>query len=457
MDDRIVQFIAGLRASGVRVSLAESQDALLAVSHLGVSDRGAFKTALRTTLVKEQTDHATFEALFPKYFGTAGPPPMAPEQGLDPEALDQLRQAMQMLAGMLGDLLQQMLAGEGPSMEEIDRAMQRAGARSARSLRDEAWLTRRTLEQLGLADLQEQIEQLLQQLALLGMTAQARESLRALLEVNTESLTRQVQHQVGARLAEMLAHPRTAPTDDAELIDRPFQALSARETEELRHQVARMAARLRTRAALRHKRGEGRTLDAKATLRSSIQFGGVPFELVRKVRRRKPKFTVICDVSTSMRPVAYFLLLFVYQIQDQVSRTRSFAFIDHLEDISPAFAAGRPELAIPSVLYRLPPGHYNTDLGHSLAQLVQDHPDTVDGRTTLIVCGDGRNNYNDPRTDLLQDLTRRARKAVWFNPEHPAVWGTEDSGMLAYAPLVDDVFQVSTLRQLGRAIDQLFL
>jgi uncharacterized protein with von Willebrand factor type A (vWA) domain len=457
MDDRIVQFIAGLRASGVRVSLAEGQDAFQAVARLGIADREAFKAALRTTLVKERTDHPTFEDLFPKYFGTAGPPPLGAEQALSPEGLDQLRQALQNLVGMLSELLERMLAGQQPSAREIDEAMQRAGSRAARSLRDETWLTRRTLEQMGLADLQEQIEQLLRELAMLGMGEQAREELRALLEANIESFSRQVQHQVGARLAERLSRPRTRRPSDGEVIDRPFQALSAAETEELRHQVARMAARLRTRAALRQKRGEGRTLDAKATLRSSVQFGGVPFELVHKVRRRKPKFTVICDVSTSMRPVVYFLLLFIYQIQDQVSRTRSFAFIDHLEDISHEFVMSRPEIAIPSVLYRLPPGHYNTDLGFSLSQLASDHMDTVDGRTTLIVCGDGRNNYNDPRIDLMQDLARRARKAVWFNPEPPTAWGTDDSDMLAYAPVVDHVFQVATLRQLEQAIDQLFL
>jgi uncharacterized protein with von Willebrand factor type A (vWA) domain len=457
MDDRIVQFIAGLRASGVRISLAESHDAFQAVSQLGVSDREAFRLALRATLVKERTDHPMFDSLFPKYFGTAGPPPLGAGQALGREELEQLRQALQILAGRLSDLLQQLLDGQRPSTSAIDQAMQRAGARAARSMRDESWLTRRTPEQMGLAELQEEIEALLQLLSLLGMSAEARDRLRALLEGNLESLSQQVQHQVGARLAEKLAHPRTRPPSEGDVIDRPFEALSAAEMEELRHQVARMAARLRTRAALRHKRGEGRILDAKATLRSSVQFGGVPFELVHKVKRRKPKFTVICDVSTSMRPVVYFLLLFIYQIQDQVSRTRSFAFIDHLEDISPDFEANRPEVAIPSVLYRLPPGHYNTDLGESLSQLARDYPDTVDGRTTLIVCGDGRNNFNDPRTDLLQDLTRRARKTVWFNPEPPNAWGTDDSDMLAYAPVVDNVFQVSTLRQLDHAIDQLFL
>ena len=35
MDSRIVHFIAALRASGVRISLAESQDAFYAVDRLG--------------------------------------------------------------------------------------------------------------------------------------------------------------------------------------------------------------------------------------------------------------------------------------------------------------------------------------------------------------------------------------------------------------------------------------
>jgi len=53
MDRRIVQFISALRASGVRVSLAESADAFKAVEHLGIQDRESFRTSLRTTLVKD--------------------------------------------------------------------------------------------------------------------------------------------------------------------------------------------------------------------------------------------------------------------------------------------------------------------------------------------------------------------------------------------------------------------
>ena len=53
MEQRIIDFIAGLRSAGVRISIAESADAFRAIETLGVQDRERFRVALRTTLVKE--------------------------------------------------------------------------------------------------------------------------------------------------------------------------------------------------------------------------------------------------------------------------------------------------------------------------------------------------------------------------------------------------------------------
>ncbi len=79
MEQRIVDFIAGLRAAGVRVSLAESADAMRAIEHVGVTKREMFRLALRTTLVKEANDGPTFDKLFPLYFGSGGPPMQQPD------------------------------------------------------------------------------------------------------------------------------------------------------------------------------------------------------------------------------------------------------------------------------------------------------------------------------------------------------------------------------------------
>ena len=52
----------------------------------------------------------------------------------------------------------------------------------------------------------------------------------------------------------------------------------------------------------------------------------------------------------------------------------------------------------------MPAGYYNTDLGNSLADFQREHLGTIDSRTTFIIVGDGRNNYNDPRLDIFNLL-----------------------------------------------------
>ena len=122
MDDRIVQFISGLRAAGVRVSLAESQDAAFATGHIGIADHAPFQVALRATLIKEHSDEAIFDALFPLYFGHGAPPMLPATETLSEEQQALLREALRALAGELSELLRRMLEGEGPSEEQMEAA-----------------------------------------------------------------------------------------------------------------------------------------------------------------------------------------------------------------------------------------------------------------------------------------------------------------------------------------------
>ena len=57
MESRILQLIAALRASGVRVSLAESAEAFSAVDIMGIQDREEFRLSLRATLIKDLKDY----------------------------------------------------------------------------------------------------------------------------------------------------------------------------------------------------------------------------------------------------------------------------------------------------------------------------------------------------------------------------------------------------------------
>jgi uncharacterized protein with von Willebrand factor type A (vWA) domain len=457
MDDRVVQFIAGLRAAGVRVSLAESQDAFRAVEHIGVMDRASFRSALRATLIKERDDEAIFNKLFPLYFSSGGPPLIPSEQALSPEQQKMLEAAMRALAGDLSRLLQMLASGRGPTREDMERYARQAGANRGRARpENQQWITREMLRQMGLEKLADEIEKLMQQLAAMGMTPEGQDAILRLIAANRDLLMEQASQQAGESLARRLSEQAPPKMDEADLMQRPFRDLSESEARDLRKLVARLAARLRSRAALRQKKGDGKTLDAKSTLRANLQTGGVPFDLRFKKRHLKPKFALICDVSTSMRPVAEFMLRLMYEMQDQVAKARSFAFNDHLEDVSDEFIGHRPDEAIPLVLYRIPPGYYATDLGRGLTDFCGRYLDALDRRTTVIFLGDGRNNFNNPRLDLFELVKRRARKVLWFNPEPRYQWGTGDSDMLQYAPLCDAVHQVSNLSELTDAVDRLF-
>jgi uncharacterized protein with von Willebrand factor type A (vWA) domain len=240
-------------------------------------------------------------------------------------------------------------------------------------------------------------------------------------------------------------------------MNRPFRSLSEEDMEVLRKEVRRLAAALRTRLALRLKRAKTGQLDPKGTLRANLKNDSVPIDLRHRDKKMKPKIVVICDISTSMRYVSELMLSMLYAIQDQISKTQAFAFIDHLEFITPDFNGRDPSDAVRDILYRMPSGHYNTDLGSSLEQFTKDYLSAVDHRSTFIVVGDGRNNFNDPRLEIFQRIARRSRNTIWLNPEPMGLWGTGDSDMLKYAPYCGRTFQVSNLAQLAAAVDQLLL
>ena len=460
MEERIIKFIAALRAAGVRVSMAESQDAWRAIERLGVRDRDTFRLSLRATLVKDADALPTFEALFPLYFGSGTPPLGDPQAGLTPEQQQMLRelleQMMRDLARQLQQLLEWLFSGRGPSEEDLQQLAQQTGMDPGRypSPASARRLAQRMLDLLGWDQLQDLLDQIWEALAEAGMDPRAIEQLQQQVGENADRLADQLGEFAGQQVREQRVEQarRRSPRD---LLDRPLNQLSSEDMDALREQVRRLAARLRSRAALRHKRGKQGKLDPKATLRANLRYHGVPFDMRFRQRKLKPKLVVILDVSTSMRPVVEFFLRLLYELQDQVQKTRSFAFVDHLEDVTGDLQSHRLDDAIALVLTKLPAGHYNTDLGRSLRQLEAAHLDALDRRTTLIVLGDARNNFNDPALDTFGRLCRRARRVIWLNPEHPAQWGSGDSDMLDYAPLCSAVFQTRSLSQLADAVDRI--
>lgn len=457
MDQRIAQFIAALRASGVRISLAESADAFQAVDHMGIQDRDAFRISLRTTLVKEARDLETFEKLFPLFFQASTPPPMADaSKGMTPQEAQMLAQALKQFTEQMRKMLEKLVNGQPLSQQELNQLDQMVNMEGMNDMRYQNWLSRQMEEALNFKEVRKALEELARMLREMGMNRQQVDKLRQMMQANQQALQEQIRQHAGEAIAQNMAQkPKEEDADGA--LNRPFRALSEEDMHFLRKEVRRLAAAIRTRLALRLKRARTGQLDSKSTLRANLKNDSVPIQLKHRDNTLKPKIVVVCDISTSMRYTSELMLSLLYAIQDQISKTHAFAFIDHLEYITPLFEGRDPAEAVREILYQMPSGHYNTNLGHSLENFSKYHLDTIDHRSTLIIVGDGRNNFNDPRLDLFQQLSRRSRATIWLNPEPAGLWGTGDSDMLKYAPYCGRTFQVANLAQLAAAVDQLLL
>ncbi|MFZ4659455.1 MAG: VWA domain-containing protein [Caldilineaceae bacterium] len=456
MEERMIQFIAALRAGGVRVSLAESADAMRAVDDLGVQNREAFRMSLRATLVKEANGIPAFEELFPLFFGGDGEMPQM-MNGMDdmtPEEAQMMAQAMRQFNEQLRKLMEKLLRGEQLTEQELRQLGQMTGLNRMDDMRYRDWMAQRMMRAMQFKEVQQAMKEMMELLQQMGMSKERMEQLRQLIRANQKAMEEQINQYAGQRIAEnMSERPPDAGVDD--LMDKPFQALSDSDMDKLRKEMQRLANRLRSRIALRQKRAKTGQLDAKATIRTNLKNGGVPIEIRHRDHRLKPKLVVICDISTSMRHCSELMLSLVHALQDLITKTHAFAFIDHLEYISPDFVGRQANEAIQQVLIRMPPGHYSTDLGYSLTNFAGKYLDTIDSRTTFIMVGDGRNNYNNPQLEIFKNIARRSRRTIWINTEQPMMWGSGDSDMLQYAPLCDNVVVASTLGELTQAVDHL--
>jgi len=321
-------------------------------------------------------------------------------------------------------------------------------------LRYREWMTQRLQKALRFPEIREALRELAELLAQMGMDKQRVDQMMHLLQANEKALEDQLRQFAGQRIAENLSEQR--PDDNIDdLLNRPFNSLSDKDMEKLRKEVQRLASILRTRVALRQKHAKSGQLDAKRTIRANLKHGSIPMEIKHREHSLKPKLVVVCDVSTSMRSCSELMLSLLHALQDQISKTHAFAFIDHIEYISPDFEGKESRDAVKQVLERMPSGYYNTDFGNSLEDLHEEYLDTIDSRTTFLVVGDGRNNYNDPRVDLFNLFSRRSRRMIWINPEVSALWGTGDSDMLKYAPNCTVVMQAGNLAELTAAVDKL--
>lgn len=442
MQHTLEQFFRALRAADVRVSPAEAIDASRAVTVVGYADRTLFRDALCSTLAKSAEEVDRFDSVFETFFARDAvqvAPPSSTPQG-EPSEQD-------MAAVADSPLAQAVLQGDATAVQQsMEEAAQRAGVAEIRLTTQRSRLTRRLLEEMGL----EEIERIIAN----ARRIPGQEGLADRLDQARRDLFGQAQQYV-ARQHDLYAAGSARELREERLARKQLNAdggVDPVDYQLMAALVKKMAKRLAAKYSRRRHVAHKGHLDVRKTLRRSLAYGGVPFDIQFKVKKvDKPSIVAICDVSKSVAAAAQFLLTFLYSLNEVVDRLEAFAFSGRLISVNDILDDHGVEQAIFHVLQQI--GFQQTDYGRSLQDFSEQHLDKLDRRTTVIILGDGRSNFAEPRLDLMKEIHDRSRAVIWLNPEPESYWAQGDSVMHRYARFCHVAKQCGTIEQLERIIE----
>lgn len=441
-DRRLHEFVRALRGAQIRISPVEAEEALRAAALIGYHPREQFRETLAQTLVKAQVDRARFDQCFDDFFhfeSIAADGDEDAEVGALPDTTD-------MDTGDLSETTANLLA---QSPEQLTQSLAEAAAQqdftAMQVITQQGLFARQLVMNMGMGAVDDDILRL-------AASPRRRDQNRAEQLRDWRQQVRERASQYVRRQFELHGRAHGRALREHTLRAAPFREL--REFQQVQELVRRLARRLARSHQRRQKKARRGALDARRTLASSLRYNAVPVELHWRQRRRlKAKVLVVCDVSSSVRDAARFLLQFLYAMTDVLPRVRSFAFASRFDEITEDFSRYSPEVAVGQVLDRL--SGSGTDYAEMFRAFQARCERELDAHTTVIILGDARNNYLPDGAETLQAIRRRVKQVWWLNPESRSRWNSGDAVMDRYLPHCRLARQCATLNDLERVVDSL--
>ncbi|MEJ2347247.1 MAG: VWA domain-containing protein [Gammaproteobacteria bacterium] len=193
-----------------------------------------------------------------------------------------------------------------------------------------------------------------------------------------------------------------------------------RQMQAVERMVERLARRMRRRLMRRRRIArQGQRIHLRRTIRHSLQYGGMPLELVFQSRRRRlPRLVLLLDVSRSMSLYSLLFLRFARGIVGVFADAQAFAFHTRLVPVTDALRERdlqrlREKLAVISLGWS-----GGTRIGECIEHFNRAHaPRILNSRSVVVVMSDGFDTGPpEMLADQLRRLRRRARRIIWLNP-----------------------------------------
>jgi len=510
MSRMMTNFVDALRAADLQVSPAETLDAMEAADLVGFGDRALLKDTLALSLAKTPDEKQSFDEAFDRFFSfetmenatgenatsksgedseeqdqqeagdgseeadgqesgdgddadaegegegdasesasaSGGQPSGSGEGGAtDKPQTGELNETEYDEANLNQTLMEMLEAGDRTSLSmAIARAGEQVGIRNIRFFTQRGLYGRRIMERIGLQEITDQIIAAERAEGVGGPQVEALKGMREMLRQDVDDyVERNLQlhaQNEGKRLREeVLESVRLTNVD-------------IRDFKVMQQLVRKMSKKLVSVHSRRKKKARRGHLDVRRTIRHNIAFDGLMFDTHWKRRKvDKPDVMAICDVSGSVATVSRFLLMFLYSLGEVLPNVRSFAFSGHLGEVTDLFETLDLEQAIPLIQKEY--GGGSTDYGASLQDFSNLALNDIDNKTTVILMGDGRSNFTNPRADIMKLIYQRARRVIILNPEPVGIWGTGDSEMLKLKPFCHTAQTCGSLKDLERVVDDI--
>ncbi len=441
MSEFLRDFIKVLRASDVRISTAEAIDAMRASTIIGLEDKTMLKVSLSQSLAKSLREKEIFDECYNNFFKedymnlSSKKDYKNDDDLLEKESFDERNNDLEELYNS---------SDKNSLKTSMALASQEVGLKNIRLFTQTGMFTRKILEFMGLEKLNNDIFQ-----ASREGDSNREEELKEIREKIRLEIRDYVEHQLKLRTSESGRQLREEALSQVRLsqIDKSDFVLMS-------NIVRKMAKRLIALHSRRKRKANRGMLDVRSTIRVNQEYDGLLFKTLWKRKKvDRPKVITLCDVSGSVANYARFFLMFLYSLTEVLPNIRSFAFSNNAGEVTDLFDTKDIETASAETL--LLHGGGSTDYGNSISDLEGFIENDIDRKTTLIILGDGRSNYSDPRTDIMKALHEKSKRIIFLNPEPKSLWGTGDSEMNRYVPYCHKAKSCSSLVDLEKVVDDL--
>ena len=445
MVDFLRDFIHILRSSDLRVSTSESIDAMNVVSKIGFNNKSLLRDSLSFSLAKTLREKEIFNECFDNFFKENYMnlkhnelTQEKLEEDIELEELNNLEKKQKNLEELYKNsdktslMTAMALAARGANLQDIKLFTQ------------VGMFTRKIFDEMGLETLNNDIFQASRQgnIERESELKNIRESLRLEIRDYVENQVKLRTTNAGKQLREdALSQMRLTQADKSD-----YQIMSGI--------IKKMARRLISVHSRRKRKSQRGMLDIRSTIRANQEYDGILFETIwKKTKVDRPKIVALCDVSGSVANVSRFFLMFLHSLTEILPNVRTFAFSNKAGEVTDLFENKDIEVAAAETL--LLNGGGSTDYGQAFVDLEGLLENNIDRKTTVIILGDARSNYGDPRCDVLKTIQEKSKRILFLNPEPKSVWGTGDSEMLRFVPYCSKSKVCSSLFDLERVVDDM--